>query len=1146
MNRRMERGPLVPNAWCTKVCVVLLSLLLPGFHLSAYAMEIALEEGFQNPPNSARPRVWWHWMNGNISQEGIRKDIEWMSRVGIGGLQNFDAALSTPLLVEKRLVYMTPEWKEAFRYAAQQADEHDLELAIAGSPGWSETGGPWVQPEDAMKKLVWSETVLEGGRHFAGELPALPATTGLFQDLPTASTDMSMSGEKVEVPSYTRDIAVLAFPLEPMVSTELPRMTVAGADLDTAALTNGKYNDSVDVPKGTAEKPATIEMTYAQPRAVRALTFYLPGQGGIAQNAGIKPQLEVSTDGETWRSVVEVPLSEVPTTVSFAPVTAQYFRLVLHILPSQNILQLMGNPTPGVDMLNMMRAFGEDTLTNLAAIQSQGYQLAELSLQAQPRVNAFEFKAGFALADDYYALDDAGDPDTVGVLPGEIVNLTDRLAADGRFEWTPPPGRWKVLRLGYSLTGKTNHPAPVEATGLEVDKYDGEAVRRYLQTYLGMYREAAGESLVGARGVRALLIDSIEVGPSNWTPNLIGRFEQLRGYDPTPWLPVLTGVVVGSRAQSDAFLYDFRRTLADLIASEHYGEIARFAGEQGLVNYSEALESQRVALGDDMAMRAHADIPMAAIWHNGGQDIRPVHEIDILGAASVAHIHGQNLVAAESLTSILQPWSNTPAELRPTIDLAFARGLNRPVIHTSVHQPVDDKQPGLALMIFGQYFNRHETWSGMAAPWVTYLARTSFLLQQGRHGADVAYFYGEEAPLVELYKDGLPADAPRRHAFDFINAGALLGAISVEGADLVATGGARYRLLYLGGTSERMTLPLLRQLQALAEAGATIVGRPPVGSPALADDPSEYAALVQRLWGAGEGATVGRGRVINSADVEAVLASMGVAPDFRFAANKPDGEILFQHRRLQDGDIYFLSNRARNAQAGDAHFRVTGKAPEVWRADTGERTPVSYRIEDGETVIPLSMESQDSFFIVFRKPAEQASATVGGPNWIPVANIGAGSWKVNFQSARGAPANVQLPSLTPLNEHTDAGVRYFSGVASYKKSFELPQDVRPGEPLKLDLGALGDVAEVFVNGVMAGTVWREPHQIGIGELIRPGSNDLEIRVANLWVNRLIGDAQPGAQKVTWTSTPIFLPDAPLRVSGLVGPVQLLAQPDRLE
>jgi len=1108
--------------------------LLRQFALSALAAGVAcaagadpLQEGFANPPNSARPRVWWHWMNGNVTKDGIRKDLEWMKRVGIGGLQNFDANLTTPQIVDKRLVYMTPEWKDAFRYAASLANDLDLELAIAASPGWSETGGPWVQPKDGLKKLVWSETLVTGGKRFTGRLAAPPAITGPFQSLPMNDMLAGLSGgEKKDPPAYYGDVAVLAYPVVTKTQSASPRISSGtGEQVDAGILSDGEFDKTIQLSPGTADNPAVLVLTYDTPQTIRSATMFVPGKGPFSE-MGVVPRLESSDDGKAWRMLANLPVTAVPTTVSFAPVTARTFRVVFVPTPPPAFNR---EPAPGAD--------GGQVMAALTGRSNQPIKVSELRLSSEAKVDRFESKAGFAIERDYYSLVNGNDEP--GVEPSKVIDLTGNMKPDGTLEWRAPRGAWRIVRLGYSLLGTTNHPATAEATGLEVDKFDGPAVRNYLDTYLGMYRDTVGPDLIGQRGVRALLTDSIEVGAANWTPRMIDQFKRLRGYDPTAWLPALTGVIVQSRTASDAFLYDYRRTLADLMSSEHYGTVATVAHEHGLKVYGEALEDNRPSLGDDMTMRSHADVPMAAMWtyQPTGKPL-PTYLADIKGAASVAHVYGQNLVAAESLTSILSPWAHAPSDLKRVIDLEFVTGVNRPVIHTSVHQPLDDRVPGLSLFIFGQYFNRHETWAEMAKPWVDYLARNGYMLQQGRHYADVAYFYGEEAPLTGLYGQQPITDAPARYGYDFVSADALLNQLAVEGAEIVAKGGARYRVLYLGGSSHRMTLGTLRQVASFAEAGATIVGVSPASSPSLNHDQAAFDTLVRKLWSGQPVTQVGRGRVLASKDIEAALASLRIGPDFTHTKSQSDTEVLFLHRRVGDGDIYFVNNRKDRPERFEARFRVTGRAPQIWRADTGVAEPVSYRIEEGVTIVPLDMNVEDSFFVVFRTPTNTSSFTATRPELTPGVTID-GPWEVMLQPKLGNAHSIKLDALGSLSDQADPAVKYFSGIAIYERGFALPKGARPGSPLILDLGSVGDLAEVHVNGKLAGTVWHAPYRLDIGNALKGGRNEIEIRVANLWVNRLIGDAQPGATKVAYTASPAYRPDAPLRRSGLIGPVQLL-------
>ncbi|WP_255378679.1 glycosyl hydrolase, partial [Pelomonas sp. KK5] len=528
--------------------------------------------------------------------------------------------------------------------------------------------------------------------------------------------------------------------------------------------------------------------------------------------------------------------------------------------------------------------------------------------------------------------------------------LSPRLQADGRLDWTPPPGDWVVLRLAASLTGHRNGPAPEEATGLEVDKLDGERVRRYVDHYLDLFDG----------GPQALLSDSIESGPQNWTEHMLARFRELRGYDAKPWLPALTGVVVGSAARSDRFLWDFRRTIAQLLAREHYGTLAQAARERGMSSYAEALEDHRPQLGDDLAMRGHADVPVGALWTLlPGEDApRPTYLADLQGAASVAHVRGKPVVAAESFTSFGWPWALGPAELKPTADLALALGVNRFLIHASTHQP-DDRAPGMALAPFlGQYLTRHETWAEPARAWIDYLSRSAFLMQQGEPVADIAYFIGEEGPVTALFGDR-PIDAiPPGYGFDFIGPDDLFERLQVvDGVLGSSASSARWQLLVLGGASQRMSVPALRRLRDLLEAGASVLGSAPLDSPSGADDPAEFRRLRDAIWGrcAQQGAphAIGKGRLFCGQDVARALGQLGLAPDWIAAP-----PLQVRHRRLDGGgELYFVSNPGDQPWSGRLSLRAAGLDPWLWHADTGAREPAAFQpgADPRRTELPLAL-----------------------------------------------------------------------------------------------------------------------------------------------------------------------------------------------
>lgn len=1090
-----------------------------------------LEAEFSDPPMDARPRVWWHWINGNITEDGLLKDLAWMKRVGIGGAQAFDVNLQSPQIVDQRLVYMTASWRTAFKAAAREADHLGIELAIASSPGWSETGGPWVPPTDGMKKLVWSEVTVSADARARLSLPVPPSVTGPYQSIAATSGTNSTINEKApDVPGpFYRDAVVVAVPASSGDTSALPAFTsAAGKAIDARALTDGDLETGIDL--ANAGKGATLLASrYPSAQTIRAVTLFVPGGAGKFIGANLKASLEAEVTPGNWTSVADIPMGRVPTTLSFAPVTARNFRISFQEVSS---LPNIAPPPAGVDLSALAAGFS-------GGKPSTSIRIAEFVLSSQDRVNRAEAKAGFDVVPDYYALD-SGLANSAGVTPGKVIDLTNRLRSDGMLDWTPPAGRWRIIRFGYSLVGTMNHPAPFEATGLEVDKYDADAVRRYMDHYLSTYRETVGADLMGAKGIRAILTDSIEVGAANWTPKLVDQFKRLRGYDPIPWMPALTGTIIGSRQESERFLYDFRRTLADLLASEHYGTVAKAAHDNGLVVYGEALEDHRPQLGDDMAMRRWADVPMSAMWSfQRDRGPKPTYLADMRGAASVAHVYGRKYVAAESLTSMLSPWAFAPNDLKRMIDLEFVSGINRPVMHTSVHVPVDDKKPGLRLSIFGQDFNRNEAWGELARPWMDYIARNSLMLQQGTNVADIAYFYGEEAPLTLLFGDKV-ADVPAGTAFDFVNADALLSALSNDGGDLVSSGGPRYRALYLGGSAGKMSLRVLSRIAELVEAGATVIGPRPVSDPGLSADPGRYQALLERLWPGSGMNQVGRGRVIASSDLAGALPLAGIQPDFAFEGAQQGAALPFVHRKLADGDTYFIANQKDRSETITGRFRVTGKAPELWHAETGKSKPVSFSVQDGMTTVPLTLGPDESVHVVFRKNTAETKRKVASVELTEAAVLG-GPWDVAFEPGRGAPPRTRLPELSPLGENADASIRYFSGIATYTKEFAAPRGWKKGMPLFLDLGEAREIAEISVNGQLAGYAWHKPYRIDVSGQMRSGKNRLSIRVANLWVNRLIGDAQPGATKVTWTATPTYRKDAPLRPSGLLGPVRLLDQ-----
>jgi hypothetical protein len=469
-------------------------------------------------------------------------------------------------------------------------------------------------------------------------------------------------------------------------------------------------------------------------------------------------------------------------------------------------------------------------------------------------------------------------------------------------------------------------------------------------------------------------------------------------------------------------------------------------------------------------------------------------------------------------------------------------GLNRFVIHTSVHQPLVDKGPGLGLGPFGQWFTRNETWAEPAKAWVSYLARSSFMLQQGRFVADVAYFYGEGSNITALFDKQAPP-VPAGYNFDYVNAHALVHLLSVSDGQLTAPSGMRYRVLALDPNSRHMSLPVLRKIRDLVAAGAVVTGSKPVATPSLSDDDVQFRAIADELWGADPGAAVhrtGKGTVYGNGSLADVLSRLGVTPDFEFTKPKEGTNLLFVHRVLPDGDLYYVNNRNDRAEDVDATFRVSGREAELWHPDTGKREPASFRIADGRTTVPLHLEPWGTVFVVFRKPAAASERTLPKIAEVAIGTV-EGSWDVSFQANRGAPATITLDALSSWSDNADAGVKYFSGTGIYTKAVQAPPSwfVR-GAQLWLDLGDVQNLAEVWVNGVPLGVLWKKPFRADMTGALKPCSNTIEVKVTNLWVNRMIGDRQPDAPKqFTFTRPVVYKANSPLLPSGLLGPVRVV-------
>jgi hypothetical protein len=378
-------------------------------------------------------------------------------------------------------------------------------------------------------------------------------------------------------------------------------------------------------------------------------------------------------------------------------------------------------------------------------------------------------------------------------------------------------------------------------------------------------------------------------------------------------------------------------------------------------------------------------------------------------------------------------------------------------------------------------------------------------------------------------------EVPAGYNYDFVNADALVNKLTVAGGRIVTATGMSYRLLALDANSRHMSLPVLRKIRDLVNAGAAVVGPKPVESPSLSDDQGEFQAIADQIW-----TSPGKGKVYATQTVAEALAAAQVMPDFEYTKPQTGANLLFVHRTLPDGEIYWVNNRANRTEDLDAAFRVTGKAAEIWHPDTGKTEPASYKISGGRTTVSLRLEPADAVFVVFRKAAAATSRTVAAPVETSLSTV-EGPWELAFQADRGAPARITLDKLSSWHENSDTGVKYFSGTGTYTKTIQAPAGwFKIGTRLLLDLGDIKNLAEVTVNGQPLGVLWKTPFQVDVTDALQPGANALQVKVTNLWVNRLIGDRQPdAAKKYTYTTQQFYQAGSPLLPSGLLGPVRIV-------
>ena len=743
-------------------------------------------------------------------------------------------------------------------------------------------------------------------------------------------------------------------------------------------------------------------------------------------------------------------------------------------------------------------------------------------------------------------------PPPGAVTPLErVMDLTSAMDRDGHLTWQAPAGNWLIIRYGHASNLKMTRPCPAAAVGLECDRLAKAGIETHFDAFLKKIIEGAGPA--AGRTLSYVHVDSWEAGAQNWTASFPAEFSRRRGYDLRPWLPVMTGRVVESAELSERFLWDVRTTASEMLRDNYAGRLKELARPYGLKLSTEAYGNLSV---DNLAYAGNSDMPVSEFWARGdGMFPEPgkgAFEPSSKAMASAAHVYGKPVTGAESFTGD-RGWRDHPFLLKAMGDKAFSRGINRLIFHLSAHQPRNDMIPGMTHRKWGEHFQRHNTWWNYSRPWIGYLSRCQYLLQQGTPVADVVYWFGEGSPLNV---NDMHPDIPAGYDFDLCSSENVLQ-MKMHGQQIVLPSGTRYRYLLLPD-SDRMTAPLARKVQELVEAGARVIGgKKPKSAPGLKDYPhsdSEIAVIGAALWDTR--------RVITGKTLSEVFTQDGLKPDFE------GQDLLFIHRQAGEAEVYFVSHQENRPLDRVCTFRVSGKRPELWDAETGAiRLLPDFAVRDGRISVPLHFEPMQSWFVVFRAAIGDAARSEQANFSMPRAlRQIAGQWQVGFDPRWGGPAEaVAFDNLTDWSKHPDSHIHYYSGTATYRKSLTLSRQEVSGKEgrLLLDLGAVEVMARVRLNGQECGIAWKPPYLVDIATAARAGANELEIDVVNLWINRMIGDEQlpedsnwkdsetltawpdwfkarqsRPSGRFTFTTCKHYTKDSPLAPSGLLGPVTL--------
>ncbi len=1063
--------------------LVVFALSLVGCQITSKRGDFsAVESAFVQPPASVQTSVYWYWINDNISKEAAVKDLHSMKEAGIKRAFIGNIGLSAQEVPYGKIKLFTDEWWDIMHTALKTATELDIEIGIFNCPGWSQSGGPWIKPEQAMRYLATSELRVKGPQHFSKKLEQ---PTKDFQDVKVVAWPVSAA--------YGQNL--LAGALQVRISPSASK----------ADLVNGRAELVLSQPE------TTVDITLPQKATARSLVVY-PAHRSIHAECDLQVK-----DGNTYRSVKKFTIDRTnpalnvgfepyaPIVVSFPETGAQEFRIIFsNANPNSGIARIMLSPTP------LVECYAEKSLAKM--FQTPLPYWHDYLWDKQPDVK------------------DA----SLTPTPDKVQDISKYMAADGTLTWDVPEGEWIIMRTGMTPTGVTNSPASPQGTGLEVDKMSKKHVTDHFDAFVGKILERIPAA--DRKTWRVVVEDSYETGGQNFTDGMLEEFQQRYGYHPVPYMPVFKGHTVGSPDLSDRFLWDVRRLVADKVSYDYVGGLREVSNKHGLTTWLENYGHWGFP-GEFLQYGGQSDEIGGEFWSEG-----TLGDIENRAASSSAHIYGKTKVSAESFTCGGMAYSRYPATMKRRGDWSFTEGINNTLLHVYIQQPYEDMPPGVNAG-FGNEFNRLNTWYSHLDLFTTYLKRCNYMLQQGLNVADVAYFIGEDAPKMTGVRD---PELPKGYSFDYINGEVIMRDLVVKDGRLVLPHGTSYSLLVLPKLETMRPEVLQKIEQLVADGAVILgpppSRSPSMQNYPEAD--KQVQALASKMWGdlSVKQRAYGKGAILTDMNMQEVLDLLKITPDCRFADNDP---ALYVHRTVDGNEVYFITNQTDKTIRINPQFRVRGMQPELWEAVSGAIRPLPAFVQkDDVTTVPMQLEAFESAFIVFRNDGKPSSSKLEDnyPQPAVVAEATA-PWQVAFQSdeyKRGPSGPVTFNRLEDWTKNNDERIRYYSGTAVYKTNIPV-KEIPAGKKIYIDLGKINTMAKVKINGQYAGGAWTAPYRVDVTRLLKQGDNAVEVEVVNTWVNRLIGDQRlPEKDRRTWSHNNPWKADSPLQPSGLEGPVRFTA------